>query len=98
MIVKAPHFWALLLLCELKCRILVCAPPMRAEALQKLEEGYMKFSENVFFFFFFSIIFPRVLSQLFNKRRECGSRCAAEACLDVSGKGAGAYTGLVNVK
>lgn len=59
----------------------------------------MKFSENVFFFFFFfSIIFPRVLSQLFNKRREYGSRCAAEACLDVSGKGVGAYTGLVNVK
>lgn len=49
MIVKAPLFWALLLLCELKCWILVCAPPMRGKALQKLEEGYMKFSRNVFF-------------------------------------------------
>lgn len=48
MIVKAPLFWALLLLCELKCWILVCAPPMRGKALQKLEEGYMKFSGNVF--------------------------------------------------
>lgn len=52
MIVKAPLFWALLLLCELKCWILVCAPPMRGKALQKLEEGYMKFSGNVFLFFF----------------------------------------------
>jgi len=48
MIVKAPLFRALLLLCELKCRILVCAPPMRGKALQKLEEGYVKFSGNVF--------------------------------------------------
>ena len=55
MIVKAPLFWALLLLCELKCWILVCAPPMRGKALQKLEEGYMKFSGNVFFFSFFSL-------------------------------------------
>ena len=85
MIVKAPLFWALLLLCELKCWILVCAPPMRRKALQKLEEGYMKFSGNVF----------RVLSQLFNKRQEYGSRCSAEACLEVSGWGVGEYTGLV---
>lgn len=75
MIVKASLFWALLLLCELKCWILVCAPPMRGKALQKLEEGYMKFSGNVF----------GALSQLFNKRQEYGSRCSAEACLEVSG-------------
>lgn len=85
MIVKAPLFWALLLLCELKCWILVCAPPMRGKALQKLEEGYMKFSENAF----------RILSQLFNKRQEYGSRCSTEACLEVSGWGVGEYTGLV---
>lgn len=75
MIVKAPLFWALLLLCELKCWILVCAPPMRGKALRKLEEGYIKFSGNVFW----------ALSQLFNKRQEYGSRCSAEACLEVSG-------------
>lgn len=62
-----------------------CAPPMRGKALQKLEEGYMKFSGNVF----------RVLSQLFNKRQEYGSRCSAGACLEVSGWGVGEYTGLV---
>lgn len=75
MIVKAPLFRALLLLCELKCWILACAPPMRGKALQKLEEGYVKFSGNVF----------RVLSQLFNKRQEYGSRCSAQACLEESG-------------
>lgn len=85
MIVKAPLFWALLLLCELKCWILVCAPPMRGKALRKLEEGYMKFSGNVL----------RVLSQLFNKRQEYGSRCSAETCLEVSRWGVGEYTGLI---
>lgn len=48
MIVKATFFGALLLLSELKCWILVCARPMRAEALPKLEEGYVKFRGNVF--------------------------------------------------
>lgn len=39
MIVKAPLFWALLLLCKLKCWILVCAPPMRGKALQEVRKG-----------------------------------------------------------
>lgn len=53
--------------------------------MQKLEGGYMKFSGNVF----------PALSQLFNKRREYGSRCSAGACLEVRGWGVGEHTGLV---
>lgn len=66
----------------------MCAPPMRGKALQKLEEGYVKFSGNVFFFLESSANF-------FNKRKEYGSRCSAGACLEVRGWGVGEYRGLV---
>lgn len=49
MIVKAPLFWALLLLSELKCWILVCAPPRRGRALQKLDKGLYEVQSNCFF-------------------------------------------------
>jgi len=39
MIVKAPLFWALLLLCELKCWILVCAPPVRGQSFAEVSGG-----------------------------------------------------------
>ena len=87
MIVKAPLFWALLLLCELKCWILVCAPPMRGKKLlQKLEEGYMKFSGNIFL---------QYSANFLIKDKNMDRVCSAEACLEVSGWGVGEYTGLV---
>lgn len=49
MIVKAPLFWALLLLCELKCWILVCAPPMRGEALPEVRGGLYEVQWKCFF-------------------------------------------------
>lgn len=49
MIVKAPLFGALLLLCELKCWILAYALPMRGKALQKLEGGLYEVQWKFFF-------------------------------------------------
>lgn len=62
MIVKAPLFRALLLLCELKCWILACALPMRAKALQKLEGGLYEVQWKCVFF-------PQYSANFLNKRQ-----------------------------
>lgn len=49
MIVKAPLFRALLLLCELKCWILVCAPPMRGKAFAEVRGGLYEVQWKCFF-------------------------------------------------
>lgn len=54
---------------------------MRGKALQKLEEGYMKFSENV--------LFASAQPTFLNKKHGCGLKCSARTCLEVSGWGVG---------
>ena len=72
MIVKAPLFWALLLLCELKCWILVLCSSHEGQSFAEVRGGLYEVQWKCFFF--------PALSQLFNKRQEYGSRCSAEAC------------------
>lgn len=61
---------------------------MRGKALQKLEEGYMKFSGNGFFFFQHSANF-------LIKDKNMDRDVPRKHVLEVSGWGVGEYTGLV---